>query len=200
MADTQAAKASTALTPRDQEIIVAALHNAKGGNLEVSLLMSITWTYFYHGFSITCINTSAFQIEYDGMATELGLKDRKSAIASWSSLRKKLFGNSLDQSAPNGSPKTPRKTKDANTTTPKSSAKKTAKVVKAEDDESGEADSTTGVTDPGVQPSAGEANEGDEATVTAGKSEPTLTQPSGHPCSLIPAINRSHTDHDLPSM
>ncbi|KIX00440.1 uncharacterized protein Z518_10579 [Rhinocladiella mackenziei CBS 650.93] len=101
------------LTAREQETILGALQNLKSGEI---------------------------QIDYNGMAETLGLKDNRSAAAAWSAVKKKLFANTkgaTDGEASPSNPKTPRKRKDPAATTPKSGKKNTKSPDTVKDDGNG---------------------------------------------------------------
>jgi hypothetical protein len=88
----------------------------------------------------------AFQIDYNGLAEALGLKDGKSATSAWCGVKKKLFANQAAAAttdakpAATPKPKTPRKPKDPNATTTPKSKGKTAKAATVDDDDAADDD------------------------------------------------------------
>ncbi|KIW98701.1 uncharacterized protein Z519_00362 [Cladophialophora bantiana CBS 173.52] len=102
MSDSSATKTSVGLTARELEIVIAALHCVKGGDI---------------------------QIDYAALMNRLGFKTEASARSAWCGAKRKLVGDAAKASTPDeqgtsGKSKTPRKPKDSNTTaTPKSGKK-----------------------------------------------------------------------------
>ncbi|KAJ9498156.1 hypothetical protein H2202_006307 [Exophiala xenobiotica] len=121
MSEAAPTKPALVLTARETEILLGALQNVKGGDL---------------------------QIEYGAMATAIGVKDGRSACARWSEVKKKLsLGGKLTSAtatageASGPKPRTPRKPKDPNGTAAAKPTKRTPKsaVAVKEDDDEGEA-------------------------------------------------------------
>ncbi|EXJ75856.1 uncharacterized protein A1O5_00363 [Cladophialophora psammophila CBS 110553] len=112
MSDSSATKTSGGLTARESEVVIAALHCVKGGDI---------------------------QIDYAALMNRLGFKTEASARSAWCGVKRKLVGDAAKASPPDeqgtsGKSKTPRKPKDSNTTATPKSGKKATKVEAADKD------------------------------------------------------------------
>lgn len=146
MAEDDSSTKAVSMTPRETEILVAALRNVKTGDLQVGATLSI------HQMSpsrpyIPVTNTF-FQIEFDNLAEELGLKDGNSARTQWSKVKSKLFGKKLATTAATNADgeSTAAKPKPARRTTTPKSGKKTPKSEVAVKDEEDDADGSSSAT------------------------------------------------------